>query len=1377
MGNFVHLHVHSHYSILDGMSKVPDLISKCQKNGMNAMALTDHGNMFGIKDLVDTAGKINGKCKKAVKECKENIEKETDPAKKAELEAQLPELEKKAAEYIPFKPIIGIEAYCARRTLYDKDKTFKEINAETGRERIVDRSGWHLILLAKNKTGYRNLCKLSSIAYTEGFYDRPRIDHNVLEKWHEGVICCSACLGGEIPQYILAGQIDKAEEAALWFKNLFGDDFYLEIQRHKTDKPNAATDVYEKQEIVNKVIIDIARKHDIKIIATNDVHFVEEDHGEAHDRLICISTGADFDDPNRMHYTKQEWLKTPEEMEAIFSDIPEALSNTLEIADKVEVYSIDSGPIMPKFEIPESFGTEEEYREKLTEENLFNEFTRDENGNVVLSQEKAEEKIKKLGGYDKLYRIKLEADYLSKLTYEGAKERYGETLTDEQKERINFELYIMKTMGFPGYFLIVSDYIRAAREELGVWVGPGRGSAAGSVVAYCLKITNLDPLKYDLLFERFLNPDRISLPDIDVDFDDDGRGKVLDWVTQKYGVEKVAHIITYGTMATKSAIADVGRTQKVPLGIVNKIKGLVPDRGFEEWQVKAVDGSVPKKMPKVNLGTCYKYIPELQQLLRGDQPNTDAFNIPLNGQNENVKSMLKYAKDLEDTNRQIGIHACGVIIGAQDLTDIAPVCTIKDKDTNEDVVVTQYDGHVVESVGLIKMDFLGLKTLSLQKEALKNIKKHRGIDIDLEAIPIDDELTYKLYSEGRTIGTFQFESPGMQKYLRELKPTNINDLIAMNALYRPGPMDYIPQFIRRKHGEEPISYDIPIMEKYLKDTYGVTVYQEQVMLLSRLLAGFTRGQADSLRKAMGKKIAAMLADLKPKFIEGGKKNGHDEKILLKIWADWEKFASYAFNKSHAACYAWVAYQTGYLKAHYPAEYMAANLTRNKDSIEDVKKFMEECKAMNIEVKGPDVNESELNFSVTSDDGIRFGLGGIKGVGEGAVEAIVNEREKNGKYKNIFDFLERVNLQACNKKAIESLAFAGAFDCFDEHTREQYFEMNDKGVLAFCDSLIKYGNDYQRDRGVNQNTLFGIEELDVSITKPSLPVAQQWNSLMKLEKEKEMVGMYLSSHPLDDYYVEMTSFCNNMTCKKLNETLSDKECGTVGSPKFMNNKDFNIGGLVVGHREGRSKKGNDYGIITVADYSGQYEIFLMGNDLLNYGKYMREGLFVMVRGTIIDKKSMWSKFPVQHKAGEVLELGVKVSKIMLMNEVCEKMAETLTVKINLSTGIATKNVSVDADDIDEDSEKAINEVLDAFNKTMTSDVAAQMTALLKKKHLTESGEVDRDLSRGNMNLVFKFRVEGRWITVRSRKYRVSMSKQLEDFLREEKSRGVLDFSLN
>ncbi|MBP5135887.1 MAG: hypothetical protein ILP23_00980, partial [Paludibacteraceae bacterium] len=590
--------------------------------------------------------------------------------------------------------------------------------------------------------------------------------------------------------------------------------------------------------------------------------------------------------------------------------------------------------------------------------------------------------------------------------------------------------------------------------------------------------------------------------------------------------------------------------------------------------------------------------------------------------------------------------------------------------------------------------------------------------------------------------------------------------------------DYIPQVIRRKHGEEPITYDIPGMEKYLKDTYGVTVYQEQVMLLSRLLADFTRGEADRLRKAMGKKIASMLAELKPKFIEGGKKNGHDENILLKIWADWEKFASYAFNKSHAACYAWVAYQTGYLKAHYPAEYMAANLTRNKDSIEDVKKFMEECKAMKIEVKGPDVNESDLNFTVTDDDGIRFGLGGIKGVGEGAVEAIVSEREKHGKYKDIYDFIERVNLQACNKKAIESLAYAGAFDGFEGATREQYFEVNNDGAMVFSDALIRYGNDYQRDKGVNQNTLFGMEELSVVIKKPALAKTQSWNTLMKLEKEKEMIGMYLSSHPLDDYYVEISSFCN-MTCKDLNAILSDKECATVGSPSFVNNKDFNIGGLVVACREGQSKKGNNYGIITIADYSGQYEIFLMGKDLLEYGKYMREGLFVMVRGTIMDRRNIFNRFPVQAKKGEVVTLGVKVSKIMLMNEVCENMAETLTIKIVLSGNSYTKptDVVVDADDVDIDSEKALNEVLDALNSAMTKEIAVKLTTLLKMKHTTESGEVDRDLSRGNLHLVFRFKVEGRWITVHSRKFRVAMSKQLEDFLREEKAQGTLDFALS
>ncbi|MBP5259725.1 MAG: DNA polymerase III subunit alpha, partial [Paludibacteraceae bacterium] len=1068
MMNFVHLHVHSHYSILDGMSKVPALIDKCMKNGMHAMALTDHGNMYGIKEFLDTADKVNGKPKKAVKECEEAIAKETDPAKKAELERKLVELKQALADFVPFKPIVGIETYCAHESFADEKLPGHK-----------QHRGWHLILLAKNKRGYLNLCKLSSKAFTEGFYYNARIDHELLEKYHEGLICCSACLGGEVPQKIMKEGEEAAEQSVLWFKRLFGDDYYLEMQRHKTDKPGGDRTTFERQQEVNEVLMRLAQKHGIKLIATNDVHFVEEDHAEAHDRLICLSTGKDFDDPNRMHYTKQEWLKTPAEMEAAFSDIPYVLENTLEIAGKIETYSINSDPIMPKFAIPESFGTEEEYRKKITEQQLFDEFTRDEHGQVVLSQEDAEKKIKKLGGYEKLYRIKLEADYLASLAWEGARKRYGDELTDEQRERIIFELHIMKTMGFPGYFLIVQDYIRAAREELDVWVGPGRGSAAGSVVAYCLGITDLDPLRYDLLFERFLNPDRISLPDIDVDFDDDGRGRVLDWVTQKYGADHVAHIITYGTMAAKSAVADVGRVQKIELSEVNRIKGYIPDDFKQtinpETGKPFDDGKT--KVPKVNLKNCFAYIGELTAARYNDA-------------NPAISSMLKYAEQLEDTNRQVGIHACGVIIGADDLTNVAPVCTIRDKETDSDVVVTQYDGHYVESVGLIKMDFLGLKTLSLLKEAVRNVKKTRGIDVDIFNIPIDDELTYQLYQEGRTIGTFQFESPGMQKYLKELKPTQIEDLIAMNALYRPGPMDYIPQFIRRKQGLEPITYDIPIMEKYLKDTYGVTVYQEQVMLLSRLLANFTRGEADTLRKAMGKKIAAMLAMLKPKFLEGGKKNGHDPKVLEKIWADWEKFASYAFNKSHAACYAWVSYQTAYMKAHYPAEYMAANLTRSKDSITDVTKFMEECKAMNISVLGPDVNASDLNFVPDKDGNVRFGLGGVKGVGEGAVAAIVDEREKNGPYRDIYDFFARVNLNACNRKTLESLVLSGAFDSLGSETREQFFATNTKGE-SMLELLMRYGNHMQQSSNRNDLTLFDVADITIDIPRPKFLPAVPW----------------------------------------------------------------------------------------------------------------------------------------------------------------------------------------------------------------------------------------------------------------------------------------------
>lgn len=1243
--NFTHLHVHSHYSILDGMSKVPAIVDKCQRSGMNAVALTDHGNMYGIKEFLDYCKKVNGKAGKKVSECKEQIEKarrqveqlpeleealrqEQDrheyesiqskiaDAKKAEkmlpeLEAELPKLEKKAAEYVPFKPIVGVEAYCARRSRHSKDKGFKQITGEN-KEIIVDRSGWHLILLAKNKTGYHNLCKMVSLSFIEGFYDRPRIDKELLEQYHEGIICSSACLGGELPQYILQGKIDKAEESIEWFKSVFGEDYYIELMRHKTDKPNAEKSTYEKQQKVNEVLVKLARKHGVKIICTNDAHFVEEEHAEAHDRLICLSTGRYIDETDRLHYTKQEWIKTPEEMAAIFSDLPEAIENTQEIVDKVEIYDIDSAPIMPLFDIPKEFGTEEEYRQKFTHEDLFNEFTRNEKGEVVLSQEEAEKKIKKLGGYDRLYRIKFEADYLAKLAWEGAKKRYpGDLLTDEHKERINFELHIMKTMGFPGYFLIVMDYIRAAREELGVSVGPGRGSAAGSVVAYCLWITDLDPIKYDLLFERFLNPDRISLPDIDVDFDDAGRERVLNWVSEKYGKTHVAHIITYNTMAAKSAIADVGRVQRVPLPEVNAIKKLIPDKFPDE--LKDEKG----KTPKVNLRNCYKYVDELKALI--------------NGQDENVSSMLHYAEELEDTIRQVGIHACGVIIGADDLTKFAPLAVVKDKKTGEDQMVTEYDGHVIESVGLIKMDFLGLTTLTIIKETLKDIALSKGKDAvpDIDHIPIDDPLTYKLFQEGRTVAVFQFESPGMQKHMKNLRPTQIGDLIAMNALYRPGPMDYIDSFIRRKHGLEPITYDIPVMDKYLKETYGITVYQEQVMLLSRLLAGFTRGQADSLRKAMGKKIFAMLQDLKPKFIEGGKKNGHDQKVLEKIWSDWEAFASYAFNKSHAACYAWVAYQTAYLKAHFPSEFMAANLTVSKSDISRVTVLMDECRSMGIKVLRPDVNESEMNFTVNKEGDIRFGLGGIKGVGEGTVEAIINERNNGGKYKSIFDFVERVPISACNRKALESLALSGSFDGLDGLYREQLVGINSKGENVL-DTLTKYGNQFQSEKDMQQNSLFGGlgDEFAVEIQHPELPLSPHMSAIEKLNIEKSLIGIFLSAHPLDDYEFEVKKLCNITAAelayfdsfrsaeKRLSFITPENQLTPQEWIEKYQNTQYRLGGILTKAEKNLvSKAGKTYGKFTIEDYSGAYEFFMFGDAYQRLSAIMAENVYVCITGTI------------------------------------------------------------------------------------------------------------------------------------------------------------------
>ena len=1202
--SFTHLHVHSHYSLLDGLSKVEEIVDKCIASGMNSVALTDHGNMYGIKDLLDYCKKIN----KARKE--DGLE--------------------------PFKPIVGCEAYCARRGRLSK-KEDKAVNAE-GRTYVIDRSGWHLILLAKNMEGYHNLCRLVSHGYmSDAFYHTPRIDKELLEKWHEGIICSSACLGGELPQKVLDGlaknDFSEAEETIQWFKNLFGEDYYIELQRHETQKPGGDQEVYERQKQVNPVLIELARKHGVKIIATNDSHFVNEEDAEAHDRLICLSTNHYVNDINRMHYTKQEWLKTPEEMEAIFSDIPEAITNTQEIADKVEIYNIDHDPIMPKFDIPASFGKEEDYPDRLA----------------------------------------FEAAYLRHLTMEGALERYGKERleTDEVlKERIEFELNTIISMGFPGYFLIVMDFIRAAREELDVSVGPGRGSAAGSVVAYCLKITDLDPLKYDLLFERFLNPDRISLPDIDTDFEDCGRGKVLAYVSRKYGETHVAHIVTYGKMATKSALADVGRVQQVPLAFVNELKGYVPDRDFPDTVLKSLPPGAKK--PKVNLKNCYKYIDELKREYETGDPNT--------------RSMLEYAARLEGTIRQVGVHACGVIIGADDLTNFAPLSSVEDRNSKKRVLVTEYDGHVVESVGLIKMDFLGLITLTIIKECLRNVKKARGIDIDIDHIPIDDELTYKLFQEGRTVAVFQFESAGMQKYLRELQPTVIGDLIAMNALYRPGPMDYIPQFIKRKQGIEPVTYDIPVMEKYLKDTYGVTVYQEQVMLLSRLLANFTRGESDKLRKAMGKKQMDVLASLQDKFMSGGKANGHDEKVLTKIWEDWKKFASYAFNKSHAACYSWVAYQTGYLKAHYPAEFMAANLTVHKDDIKEVTKLMDECRALGLSVLEPDVNESELSFTVNSKGAIRFGLGGIKGVGEGAVEAIISEREKNGKYTSIFDFLERVNLQSCNKKTIENLAKAGAFECFDDIYREQFFGTDEIGNTGL-ELLMNYGNKWQADKAVNSNSLFGDLADAIEIKHPDLPQVPRWDTIERLNKEKDLIGIYLSAHPLDEFEFELRELCNVTTNElsqfekwrkpeeraeaekriKIELAENDEEMDErpIIPSEFIaahKNQACLLGGLITSAEQRISQKGNPYGRYTIEDYSGSYEFALFGNAYTNFGHLLLKDLYVLVQG-VVQQRGAGQKW-FREGPDEKAEFEFVVQSVETLNETQKKRSEGIQIRLAL-----------------------------------------------------------------------------------------------------------------
>ena len=1173
MVDFIHLHVHTYYSILDGQSPIEKLVDKAVGDGMKGMAITDHGNMFGTKVFFDYCNKVNKKLKEEGKE--------------------------------PFKPILGCEMYVARN------------GSRTRHQEKSDKSGYHLIVLAKNQTGYHNLVKLVSHSWIDGFYMRPRTDREDLEKYHEGLIVCSACLGGEVPHKILNDDIAGAREAIEWYHRVFGEDYYIELQRHRVDDPNlrANRETYPLQVKSNEVMIELAKEYGIKLVCTNDCHFVNKDNAEAHDHLLCMSTGKDLDDPTRMLYTKQEWFKTQEEMNEVFGDIPEALSNTIEILNKVETYNINHDPIMPFFPIPESFGTEKDIREKYTEEDLYKEFTSDENGENQVPPEEGQKKIDHLGGYDKIYRIKFEAEYLAKLAYDGAKRLYGDPLAKEVKDRINFELHVMKTMGFPGYFLIVQDFINSAREELGVMVGPGRGSAAGSVVAYCLGITKIDPMKYDLLFERFLNPDRISLPDIDTDFDDDGRGKVLKWVMDKYGHENCAHIITYGSMATKNSIKDVARVEKVPIDMANALCKAIPDR-------------LPEGM-KMNLTNAIKCTKELQDA----EVSSDM----------RLSNTIKYAKMLEGTVRGTGIHACGFIICRNPISDWVPVSTADDPDfKGTKVNCTQYDGHVIEETGLIKMDFLGLKTLSELKEAVENIRISAGKVVDLDTIPIDDPKTYKLYQEGRTIGTFQFESPGMQNYLRQLHPTVFEDLIAMNALYRPGPMDYIPDFIKRKNDPSLVKYDIPCMEKYLKDTYGITVYQEQVMLLSRQLANFTRGESDALRKAMGKKKKAIVDAMKPKFIEGGVKNGHDPKILEKIWADWEKFASYAFNKSHATCYSWVAYQTAYLKANYPAEFMAAIMSRRKDQITEITKLMDECRSLGIDTLGPDVNESRIKFTVNKHGSIRFGLAAIKGMGEVPANAIINEREKNGPYKDIFDFAERIDLRAVNRKAFESLAYSGAFDSFG-YRREQFFGRNAKDE-PFLDTLIKYGSLVQQEKAQALNTLFGGNDA-VEITHPQVPEGDHWPAIEKLNKERELVGIYLSAHPLDEFSVILNDLCNTK-CKEIGRNADKAE--------LAKRQEITFGGIVTSVVERRSAKTNKpFSFVTIEDFDSAGELALFGSDWENWSGLLKEDYTVYITATCQQR----------FRNSDMYELRIK--NVEQLYDVKDKRIEKLTISIDAS----------------------------------------------------------------------------------------------------------------
>ena len=1187
---FTHLHVHTQYSILDGAADIPGLIEKAKADGMNALAITDHGSMFGAKEFHNIAHKMG------------------------------------------IKPILGCEVYVAHRSRLDKSDK-------------IDGGGRHLILLAKNSTGYHNLIKLVSYGWTEGFYYKPRIDLELLRKYNEGLIALSACLNGVISSVLRREGIEEGRKALTEYKSIFGNDFYLEMQRHPSGDEQIDREVYQDQIFVNEQLIKLGKETQTLVVATNDVHFINEEDAEAHDRLLCISTGKDLDDPKRMRYTRQEWLKTQEEMRRLFADVPEALENTQKIVKKIEEYKLDSPPIMPEFPIPEDFGTLEEYRKKYTEGALIEEFT--------------ESSYKRLGDFNRVLRVKLEADYLRHLVYEGAKKRWGDSLNDDIRTRIDFELDTIKTMGFPGYFLIVWDFIKAAR-EMDVSVGPGRGSAAGSTVAYSLRITDIDPIKYDLLFERFLNPDRISMPDMDIDFDEDGRDKVLKWVVDKYGAKRVAHIITFGTMAPKMAIRDVARVQKLELSEADRLAKLIPER------------------PGTTFKKAYEEVPELIHEKENENPL--------------IAQTMKYAEVLEGSVRQTGVHACGIIIGKEDLEEYIPLCTNKDAE----LFVTQYDGKHIESVGMLKMDFLGLKTLSIIKDAVENIKQSKGIEIDINSISLDDPKTFELYSKGETTALFQFESAGMKKHLRALKPNRFEDLIAMNALYRPGPMEYIPSFIRRKHGREKIEYDLPEMEEFLKDTYGITVYQEQVMLLSQKLAGFSKGMADSLRKAMGKKIKSMMDELKEKFVEGCRKNGYQDKVIEKIWTDWEAFAHYAFNKSHSTCYAYVSYQTAYLKAHYPAEFMAAVLSRNLTDIKKITFFMEECRRMGLRVLVPDINESHSRFTVNKDGDIRFGLAAIKGLGESAVHHIIEERDKNGVFKDIFDFVERINLTTVNKRSVEALVMAGGFDSFGDIDRYQYF-YTDKENMTFIDQLLRYGSLVKTQQ---TNTLFDMDQSYQKTNKPEVPEGEPWAPLYRLNKEKEHIGVYLSSHPLDDYKLEIENFTN---CSLAELQQIDK----------LRNRELAVAGLVTKADHLTARNGRPYGSIIIEDYTDSYKLVIFGKEYEDFRKYMFEGYSLLVKGSV--QRNAWKKdadiWEFRVKAMTVLnnardEIVNSLSIRMSLNDVNEEIIDEIREQTAKNSGKAQIKFSI------YDEKEGIS--VDLFSRNTSVTVTNQLISYLKER---------------------------------------------------------------